>query len=589
MIQGDICTRVFIMKSERVPPNPLKMKFATRPGWVLLIPLMTLLTWVSEAAEFPVPEAYAEDELPQYMQAAADFLNHSPESVYAPRVAFDALVLSKDDPKFGELCGDLEVSLLLDYPRSLHGGYYQRTLGDSKTARAALERLIRHYSKKPRQDFPQKYAGSLDRLIQQCGVELIEDHGFALKSMLLLEQTEAEQLRNVLEKSFYARLKPDDRVSAFLNEATNSAIPVADRILALHKYALGDDVTAAGLRDLLLHRLSFEELQSTSIRFVRAETFLEQMNPRKAMEEYAAVDHKEFGEKELWLWSWSAARTNDFGLAQELLDELEARFPGGEYAKLAATVLKCLSNTELADDYARVLGQIIDSAANQTDSFHVMVHRRPSKDQAGCIVYLSYSSPRRDFSVLMCNSERRVVAAFHSTPDEMRGYVEGWKWIRRIQEPGFVPVPVLNLKLEEDGNSFDFHSRTVAFGNPIGCPLLDVPWFVGPAKQSETVRYFQKSGMCFSPIVESGEMRTLRCLWPSTAGHVASEWIVTVSREGRLLKVEGKEETWDVRSGVGINQPFSSPSWPKLPSRMESDSGSTFVEVFMKILKALMY
>ena len=577
-----------MMSIARLPQRRLRKTLALGAVNEVLMLLLWLTCWISGAAEFPMPETYGEDGLPRYMEAAAAFLNNSPESIYAPRVAFDALVLAKNDPKRIELRGDLEVSLIIDYSGSLHGGYYQRTLSDSKSARAVLQRILRHYAKKPRQDFPQKYAEALNRLITQCGLDLIEDRGFALESMLVLEQTDSTELRHVLQENFRVRLKPDDSVVGFVNEATDAGIPVVDRVLVLHKHALEQDVIAASLRDLLLLRLNLEELSTTKIRFVRAETFLGHRHPRKALEEYAAVKPDEFGEKEWWLKGWSAAQTGDVLTAQKCLDELRARFPDGEYLKLAATVFEWLSRGEAVNEYTNVFGQMIESAAQHTDSFHVMVRCKPSKDRGECVIFLNFSSPRQEFSVLMCDGHRKVLAAFRSGPNEMRAYLEGWKWIRRIEEPGFIPVPVLSLKLDEDGNSFEFRSRSVGFGVPIPCPLLDVPWFAGPERQAEMLRYFEKSGMCFGPITENSSGRTLRCIWPTPAGASADEWRLNVSSEGRLLKIEGKEQIWEVRSGTSINEPFLAPEWPKLPVRVESDSGSTFLEVFMKILRAIM-
>ncbi len=578
------CMRNILRLSQR----RLKRTLAGSAVKGLLVLLFLLTRCDSGAAEFPMPETYGEDELPRYVKAAAAFLSNSPESIYAPRVAFDALVLAKDDPELLQLRGDLEASLILDYHRSLHGGYYQRSLSDAKTARAALERIIRHYAKKPRQDFPRKYAEDLGRLIKQCGWDLVEDRGFALESILVLELADSTELRDLLQENVRARLKSDDSVFAFVNEATNAEIPSVERVMVLHKYALEQDVIASALRDLLLVRLNIEELRSTRIRFLRAETFLNQRNPQKALEEYAAVKLDDFGEKELWLSAWSAAQISDFLLAQRTLNELKARFPEGEYLKLAANVLEWLSRGELVGDYAKAFGELIECAAYHTDSFHVMVRCKPSKDKIESVVFIDYSSPRQEFSVVMCDAHKKVLAAFRSGPKEMRSYLEGWKWIRRMEEPGFIPVPVLGLKLDEGGNSFDFRSRSVGFGVPIPCPFLDVPWFAGVEKQAEMLRYFKKSGMCFGPITENSSGRTLRCIWPTAAGPEADEWRVNLSREGRLLKIEGKEHIWEVRSGIAINEPFAAPEWPKLPVRVESDSGSTFLEVFMKILRAIM-
>ena len=57
-------------------------------------------------------------------------------------------------------------------------------------------------------------------------MDLIEDRGFALESMVVLEQTDSTELRDLLQENFRARLKPDDSVVGFVNEATDAGIPV---------------------------------------------------------------------------------------------------------------------------------------------------------------------------------------------------------------------------------------------------------------------------------------------------------------------------------------------------------------------------
>ena len=215
-------TNFLNMKSPRLQE---KRSTGSWMSWAAKAALRSLLCFVataSVAADFPMPEAYAENELTRYLEAAAAFLNNSPESIYAPRVAFDALVIAKDNPKFLELRGDLEVSLIVDYPGSLHGGYCQRTLSDPKIAREVLQRIIRHYAKKPRHDFSEKYAEAFSRFIKQCGIDLIDDVAFGLESMLVLEHTDAAQLREVGHQNIRGRLKSDDSVVGFVNEATNA-------------------------------------------------------------------------------------------------------------------------------------------------------------------------------------------------------------------------------------------------------------------------------------------------------------------------------------------------------------------------------
>ena len=118
-----------MMRIARLPQRRLRKTLALGAVNEVLMLLLWLTCWVSGAAEFPMPETYGEDGLPRYMEAAAAFLNNSPESIYAPRVAFDALVLAKDDPKRIELRGDLEVSLIIDYSVDAEKAGLKRQVG----------------------------------------------------------------------------------------------------------------------------------------------------------------------------------------------------------------------------------------------------------------------------------------------------------------------------------------------------------------------------------------------------------------------------------------------------------------------------
>jgi hypothetical protein len=149
-------------------------------------------------------------------------------------------------------------------------------------------------------------------------------------------------------------------------------------------------------------------------------------------------------------------------------------------------------------------------------------------------------------------------------------------------------VPVLSLILDDDGNSFSFRTKSFSFGVPIPNPLLDVPWFADAENQGNAVGYFQKTGMCFAPIKESSEGRILKCIWPTVAGSKPAEWLIEVAGEGRLLKVQSEDCTWEVRSGMSLHQPFDVPPWPDVPVREGDGSQTAFLEVFMRVMEGVL-
>ena len=570
-------------------------------GWVLpsrsaarlVFPVLCLLCACASALaavpRFPTPETYHANGSQKYMDDAVAFLKASPESVYAPRVAFDALIHAKKRGSPAGLEADLEALLLLDYPDSLHGGYYLRTLAEPKVARQTLEALISRDLKKPRADFHQKFAGLLRRFLKECGDELIEDSGFALKTIVILEQADAAELRRDVLESFEGQLKPADSEYAFSKQATDAGLPTVDRVLALHEHALDKNRTARSLRDLLLRKLPEADAVSSKMRFVRAESLIQRRLIEKALEEYDAVKADDLGDKEWWLKSWCEARIGKFPEAKRGIDELRGRFPKSDYIALLSEVVDNLSaGAKRTDDYAKALGQIVDCASKRTDSFHVMIRHSRSEQGKGTVVFLDYSSPQNEFSTKMCDLDLKVMAGFRSTPKEVVAFADGWGCMRRFAESGFVPVPVVSLVLDEDGNSFHFRTKSFPFGAPIPSPLLDVPWFADAEHQAKAVRYFEKEGMCFAPIKESSAGRTLRCIWPSVAGPKPAEWVVEVSSEGRLLKVQSDDCTWEFRSGMSLNEPFDAPVWPDLPIREGDGSEAAFIEVFMNVVKAVL-
>jgi hypothetical protein len=562
---------------------------AAKSGLAALCFLQLSVIASTAASEFPTPENYHANAAKKYVEDAAAFLKASPESVYAPRVAFDALIHTKRHGGAAGFEADLEGALLLDYPDSLHGGYYLRTLAEPKVGRQTLEVLISRDLKQPRDDFPQKFAGLLGRFLKQCGGELIEDHGIALKSILILEQTKAAEMRQELLEGFWERLKPEDSEYAFAKQATDAELRTVDRIVALHTHALEKNLTAASLRDLLLRRLPKADSGASRMRFIRAEALIQGNLIERAIQEYREAEGDELGDKELWLRSWCEARSGKFTEARRGLDELRSRFPKSEYVSLASEVIEnLLAGKKRVDDYAKALGRIIDCAAKCTDSFHVMINQRGGEKKKTMVVFVDYSGPRNEFSTTMCDPDLKVVAGFRSTPKEIVAFADGWGCVRRFDEAGFVPVPVLSLILDDDGNSFSFRTKSFSFGVPIPSPLLDIPWFADAENQGKTVRYFQKMGMCFAPIKESSKGRILKCIWPSVAGPRPAEWLIEVSGEGRLLKVESEDCTWEFRSGMSLNQPFDAPAWPDVPVRQGDESYTAFLEVFMRVMKGVL-
>jgi hypothetical protein len=558
-------------------------------AWIGLCTALFLAQHLA-AVDFPMAENYAPHETERFVLDAEEFLRTNPESPHAARVAFDLFAISK--LRDGDDSRTLQMThkLLLDFADTLHGRYYLSTLADAKSAGSALRDVIRWHVQAPAPDFAPRYARIFDRLARRWGADLFKDGNLAMQSLLILEDPEFAEVYSQTLEVFKTQIASRELEPKLVEAVTQSGVPLTARIKTLHTLAMDEKSKADTiLRDLLLLRLPPKLERVDGIPFLRAEVLLQRCEAAAAYSAYRGAPQNEFSDRDLWLKGWCAARVGDKREADRMLQTLRTRFPKSPYTPVAAEVLEnAFPENPVIAEYTRALDQIVELCAHQTDSFNLKIEHKNTDPHKARTAFVNYSGPRQQFSVMLCNSNREVLAAFESNAKRARAWGPGRNSIHVDPKGGVVHVPEVTLTLEPGNNSFQFRTHMAPFGKPIPCPLLHMSAFADSGSRAATVAYFQAYGMCFGPIRETDSGKTLQCMLPSLAGPDVASWRVRVSKDGRLVGIEGGEHIWEIRSGISVDEPFDAPGWPDLPETIEEDNFAVTLDVLLRIVRDML-
>ncbi|WP_045221077.1 tetratricopeptide repeat protein [Desulfonatronum thioautotrophicum] len=536
---------------------------------ILLLSLLFIGSALANGA-YPKPEKFLEHDDPAgYAQAAMDFLAENPDSAFAPRVAFDLLMVATvfHNTQYADMMTKLMV---LDYAQSLQARYFRSTFPDADSYRALLARALDEFAREPNADFPAQYAHGLGFALDDFGDQLLTDADFLLKSAYVLGAAgEAEA-----KQDFLARLAPmvskDDELGSIMALAAGAQKNIVETTRELH--AISGNNTALFLRDLFLFLMTETERETPAMRQVAAEAYIEAKRFRDALPILERQALEEHGEKIVFQRAWSHAALGEREKALSLLRQLDDHYPDSPWRVPGSQLTDALEQYDVRLEAFTEALLTLTATATDLDAFEGRLFFTPEGSAVPMSLYLALSM-ENNFLEAQLRREDALKYAYKTSPEGSMLFVKGDNVMHRFLEPG--PAPSFKLDLQRDMHGrfqLDLSASLVDDLQDIALSnrtFLESPYLTTREGAMELMQYTMQSGYFLGEIIKTDEQPvqtrlTLVMLDARDPGATASGSII-LNDIGQLVGLEMKNiVVRDVQYGESSAVTFSPPEWPLL-------------------------
>lgn len=522
----------------------------------------------------PGPEEYLERGDPAgYTKAAGDFLQQHPDSGFAPRVAFDALMVATVFPNQPE-AANMRRLLALNYPRSLQARYFRSTFANAGDYRQLLSGFIDEFSRAPSPGFPERFTQGLGAALDDFGDSLLDDSEFLLESAYLLQAAGEVAGQEDLLARLKPRLEQNDDLARIAGIAADSEKSQAEKAMELH--ALSAFPTAQLLRNLLLFQMTEDEREAPAMRQISAEAAIQDKRFADALallEKQQAADH---GDKVLFQRAWSHAALGQPDEARALLDQLETDYPDSPWvaparALKASQEQYALRRPAFANALISTAQAFAELEALEGTLFYTQAPNSPP-----ITVYLAIDLGKNTFEAQLRRADT-LELAYRTAADGAVLYTRGDTVLRRSSMPG--PVPLVKVGLEpraEGGFHFNFSANLAKdFDDLIqdNNTLLDSPFLKTREGADELLGHLRQSGYLLGEVAQVDGQTILTLLQPDARDPEAiSSSRFHLNESGQLVGLTiGDIAIRDMRYGASDSMRFSPPEWPSLETVMTED------------------
>ena len=539
------------------------------------------------ATDYPRPEPYLEHGDPAgYAQAVMDFLERHPDSNFAPRVAFDLLMVAtvfQNQPHAQKM----QRLFVLDYPQSLQARYFRSTFANAGDYRQLLSRLLDEFSREPSPAFPEQFTQGLGAALDDFGDQLLDDADFLLKSAYLLEA--AGEVAG--QKDLLVRLTPmldrNDDLADIAALAADSQKSISEKAVELHNAS--SNKTALFLRDLFLFQMTKDEREEPGIRQVAAEASIEARRFADALALLERQSLTEHGDKIIFQRAWSHAALGQADQAQDLLAQLEADYPGSPWL-VPGRALKD-AQEQYDSRLEAFTDALISSAAAfaELDAFEGTLLYTPVPTSAPITAYVAMNLGKNSFETHLRRAEA-LELAYRTAPEGSMLYIGGADVLRRASEPG--PMPSFTVDLRRDARGgFEFNLS----GNLINDlddlvrnnrSLLESPFLTTREGVEELLNYSVQSGYLLGKVEQTDGQTTLTLLRPDARDPESmTSGSFQLNEAGQLVGLAiGDVEVRNMRHGESDSMTFSPPEWPPLETALSKEFN---IGLFFNIIENL--
>ncbi len=519
--------------------------------------------------EIPAPpwadEYYARQDLRQYLLDAEAYLKAHPDSPYAPRLAFEAMMTASIENKNAPF-NAMRRRLLFDHPDSFEASYVLSAF-DAKSYAKFLEDDLDL-------DVLADFTASERRLEgiaaawKRWGKAIFEDDDVILKVAIIAQRHGYYRLATPCEQALKDKNGDMEEVAPILLDRALGNVEKLAQLSTLEK----DNKKAKLTRQLLFAGLTPDERRSTEVLRIGVKDLLREKSWERALaaiDELLAIAPDDCAATYWRAWTLFALQRNEE--SQSVAKSLLERHADDAWAKAAAPLIEGLESREKTIDSFVALKDLLLSQQGALHGLETLVQLTYEDHPCEAYVAVRFSDQHLQF-VLRIDGE--MIVAYRSDAKESALYCAGDPAIQTAEVPGILPIPKLKVDpAVVDKWNFNFN---LDFGemSPENLAVLKETrneigkLFADRAALEACFSKRQQQGVLHFPIELGPSRATVRIINVSidepliditeaVATAQPNSWRIAVDKQG-----QGKA---DIRIATAADFEFTPPKWPELP------------------------
>ena len=218
----------------------LRRKRTMCPALIVLFLILSASAF-AQSAQFPMLEDYLPSgKVAEYIDAASKYLQQHPSSRFAPRVAFDLLMVSEGTSN-KTLADTMRALLLFEHGRSIQAFYVVAGFKEAKDLRDFLKNQAKIKLEDDPGSLSLQFTQAVEVGLYHFKEKLLEDGDFLLQAYALADIVGAERISQIILPALRRECAVNEDLSLVFNIFQDNTLNTVEKIIKLHDRKKGAD------------------------------------------------------------------------------------------------------------------------------------------------------------------------------------------------------------------------------------------------------------------------------------------------------------------------------------------------------------
>jgi hypothetical protein len=570
-----------------------------RSGYLLFFCVVLFLVASTPAtaqeATFPMSEDYLPlGKISEYLDDALNYLDRNHSGKFAPRVAFDLLMVSNYISNRA-LSEAMKAFLLFEHSQSLQSYYVLSSFKDVKDFREFLVEQADARFKDYPTSFPRQFTYAVISGLKHFGSTLLENRSFLLRAYCFADLAKEKQIANTILPLLRKESLDNTALASIINIYFDKRENATQKIVRLH--GKGDD--ADFLEQLYLSRLSEEEKKQLEIIKILAENAIRSQAYQEAQLLIESMPKELHEDPQILFWKgWILFLLEKDQQALNTLAEITEKHQESEWAAAAKEYAKgILKYSEYQNANAEALlaiSKVIKAGIGMLQVNLNYVCGEETAKSHNCRAYVGIVPGENRLEATLYK-DNKLLFGYRTTARDSAIYLKSEPKILAFRKQGPIPAPSLSLTREDNG-LFTFKAGFAIEPSMEGAgakssTLFNSPYLSTPEGVRTLLNYMTKRWGCVpnEPVTKNG-ITTFGWDIPSTDSPDMKQVEYRVSADDVLTYVRfDKVGIATLKYGPQKSFQLDPPAWPKAPieEKDEFDFAAMIklIELAMEIFK----
>lgn len=546
-----------------------------RSGYLLFFCVLPFLAASTPAtaqeATFPMSEDYLPSgKISEYLGDALNYLDRNRSGKFAPRVAFDLLMVANYISNRA-LSDVMKAFILFEHSQSLQSYYVLSSFKDVEDFREFLAKQADTRFKDYPTSFPRQFTYAVINGLRHFGSKLLENRSFLLRAYCFADLAGEKQIVNTILPMLRKESSDSTALASIINIYFDKELSATEKIVRLH--GKGDD--ADFLEQLYLSRVSEEEKKQPDIIKILADNAIRSQEYQEAQLLIESMPKELHEDPQILFWKgWTLFSLEKDQQALNALAEITEKHQESEWATAAKEYAKGIRNySEYQNANAEAILAMSKVIKAGIGMLQMNVNYVRGEETAKSHNYRAYVGivPGENRLEASLYKDNNLFFGYRTTARNSAIYLKSEPKILAFRKQGPIPAPSLSLAREDNG-TFTFEAGFAMESSMEGAgakssTLFNSPYLSTPEGVQTLLNYMTKRWGCVpnEPVTKNG-ITTFVWNIPSTDSPDIKQVEYRVSVTDVLTCVRyDKVGIADIKYGPEKSFQLDTPAWPKRP------------------------